>query len=311
MLKNTLLSLSFIPALAISLLPANAPVNHSDETSSTTGEVLVNAEWLSSKLDEPQLVIIDTRNREEYLKGHIPGAISIPVDSTFNPGFTDGRVGNLQHIRSLFSEAGLRHDRDLVIYDDSRYIDAGRMFWVLELYGHENVSLLNGGIAAWQKDPSRVLVQEERQLPRTDYVPRVSADKLVSRSHVNLAISDTSKLILDTRDNNEYLGHESIAKRAGHIPGAVNIPWSEAFTETDGIRMLKSQHELKQLYNPVVNGKRIYTYCNKGKQSSLTYTLLRHLGHDVAHYDGSWYEWGNDVTLPMSPTIVKYHGGVR
>lgn len=260
--------------------------------------ILVDIDWLSKHLHDDNLVIVDARTENEYLKEHIPTAINIPVMKTFNPVNPKDRVANLQYIKKLFRQAGIQKQQTIVVYDNNEYMNAGRVFWVFEVYGHKNVKLLNGGLTLWKnkKFPtSNVAVK----VTPSDYVPMIEPERLITRLDMRLAIEDDNKLIIDARTLEEYTGKQSKSSRFGHIPGATSVPFEENFDIVDGIRMLKPVNELKKMYGSIARNKKVYTYCNKGKHSSLTYALLRQLGYDAAHYDGSWYEWGNDSTLPI------------
>jgi len=267
--------------------------------------ILVDIGWLKDHLHDRNMVVVDARTEKEYLQGHIPTAINIPVMKTYSPVEPKDRVANLQHIKKLFSQAGIRNDQTIVIYDNNEYKNAGRLFWVFEVYGHENIKLLNGGFALWmsKKLPTSKL---PAKISPSDYVPTVEPERLITRLDMRLAIEDGSKVIIDARTRDEYIGKKSEASRFGHIPHAENIPSKQNFDMVAGIKMLKPEDELRKIYGDLDGDKKIYTYCNKGKDSSLTYALLRQLGYDVAHYDGSWFEWGNDAALPIEqPQIQK------
>jgi len=266
---------------------------------SQAGEVLVNSKWLVKHQYDRNMKIVDARSEEDYKKGHIRGAVNIPVNDTFNPVVNTDRVGNLKHISELFSNAGISNEQTVVIYDGNTYIDAGRVFWVFEVYGHKNVKLLDGGVRGWLADSNQALSQLSNKPLKTQYIPTIEPERHVTKLSMRLALEDKNKVIIDARTNKEFEGEVSIAKRAGHIPNAINISWEDNFTKIDGINVLKPVEELKQLYGASIMHKQVLLYCNKGKQSSLSYTVLRHLGHNAAHYDGSWYEWGNDDKLPI------------
>lgn len=271
----------------------------SSVTAKEAGNVLVSYQWLVKHQKEPDIMIVDARSKEEYFEGHIEGAVNIPVSDTFNPEKNRDRVGNLKHISELFSNAGIKKELTVVIYDGNTYIDAGRVFWVFEVYGHKNVKLLDGGIKAWELLSNQPLSQLNEKPQKTNYVPTIDSARHITKLSMRLALEDKNKVILDARTDEEFRGAESIAIRSGHIPNSINIPWNENFKVINGIKMLKPIEELKQLYDAKVKGKKVFVYCNKGKQSSLSYTVLRQLGYDSAHYDGSWYEWGNDEKLPI------------
>ena len=263
------------------------------------GQVLVSVEWLIKHQNDTNIIIVDARSEKKYKEGHIFGAVNIPVADTFNPLKNTDRVGNLKHIGNLFSNAGIRNDFTVVIYDGNTYIDAGRVFWVLEVYGHKNVKLLDGGIKGWQAYSNQALSHVMIKPKKTNYTPAIEPRRLVTKLSMRLAINDKNKVIIDARTKEEFSGKESIALRSGHIPSAVNIPWKNNFTDKNGIRMLKPIDELDAMYKAIAIGKQILLYCNKGKQSSLSYTILRQLGYEASHYDGSWFEWGNDERLPI------------
>jgi len=266
--------------------------------------ILVDINWLNQHQHDDDLIIVDARTEAEYMKEHIPGAVNIPVMKTYNPVAPKDRVANLQYIKKLFRQAGIRNEQSIVVYDNNEYMDAGRVFWVFEVYGHDNVKLLNGGFTLWKNKKLPVSTEPAKVSP-SRYVPMIEPGRLITRLDMRLAIEDDNKLIIDARTQDEYLGKQSKSSRFGHIPGASNIPFSDNFNTVDGIKILKPIDELKKIYRRLDNGKRIYTYCNKGKQSSFTYALLRQLGYDAAHYDGSWYEWGNDATLPIEQPQIS------
>jgi len=260
--------------------------------------LLVDADWLNQRLSGKNIVVLDVRERDEYLSGHIAGAVNIPVTSTFSPNPPRDRVANIGYIQKLFGDAGIDTSTGVIIYDNGEYINAGRSFWVLEVYGHKKVMLLNGGYPAWLKKQYPVTRVEVKPKPK-QFVAAIQPQRLATRLHTLLATEDDSKLILDARTTDEFSGKVSKSARAGHIPSAINIPWDRNFQEVDGIQTIKSFHELKQVYKGIDKSKKTITYCNKGKHSSFTYFILRELGYDVSHYDGSWYEWGNDPDLPI------------
>ncbi len=261
--------------------------------------ILVDTQWLIQHQQDPDLLVVDARSADDFKAGHIPGAVNIPVSDTFNPLVHIDKVGNIKYIAALFSRAGVHNDNAVVIYDGNTYIDAGRVFWVFEVYGHKNVMLLNGGIQGWLKYSQQTLSQKAIKLRPSKYIPAIDPQRFITKFSMRLAVEDKEKLIIDTRSKEEYLGEKSIAVRAGHIPNAINIPWTENFVVIDGVQMLKSLEDLREIYDPLVKNKRVILYCNKGKQSSFSYTIMRQLGHDAAHYDGSWFEWGNDTSLPI------------
>lgn len=266
-------------------------------TSGSDG-LLTDAKELAARLQQPDLLIIDARKKEDYLAGHIDGAISIPVDDTFDSNSRSGLLAPVSTIQQIFSEAGVNNSHQLVIYDNGELLDAARLFWIFEVFGHQKISILNTGFPVWQGKGLPVS-NVAHQLPRTHYLPAVKSDRLATTFSTRLALEDDNKTILDARTEAEYQGLESKAQRFGHIPTARNIPSDSLFQDIDNNKQLRPLEELQALYSDVDKESRVITYCNKGKAASLTYFVLRNLGYDVAAYDGSWFEWGNDRALPI------------
>ena len=263
----------------------------------TSFMLLVSPDWLNNNLTHRNLLIVDTRDPESYALAHIPGAINIPVEKTFAISDTTYRVGGLHQIKELFSQHGINRTDHIVVYDDGKLIDAARLFWVLEVYGHQRVSLMDGGISHWVNNGLPTEMEKNLRKP-TDYIPTIDHQRFTSKMAMQLALSNPAVSIIDARTQNEYAGSESIADRAGHIPGAINIPWTNNMKQAGGLINLLGNSELTQHYHDHKD-KRIITYCNRGKQSALTYFTLRHLGYDVSVYDGAWLEWANDQSLPI------------
>jgi len=179
---------------------------------------------------------------------------------------------------------------------------------VFEYYGHKNIKIMNGGRAKWEQE-KRPLVKELPSYPSTSYKAK-EPDKSIRafRDQVFTQV-DTKKPLVDVRSPKEYSGEllhmpnypQEGATRGGHIPGAVNIPWSKAVNEADST--FKTPEELLSLYEGegIQADKDIIAYCRIGERSSLTWFVLKYLlGYpNVKNYDGSWTEWGNLVDAPI------------
>lgn len=262
------------------------------------GSTLVESSWLQQRLGDASIQVIDVRSREDYQAGHIDQAISLPVDATFDSGERDGLLGGVSVVRDQLRRAGIRDDRQLVLYDDGSYIHAARMFWVLEVFGHEHVAILNIGYPAWQQLGLPTSDQATR-LPESDFTPKIQPKRMATALTTRVATKNPRVLVLDARTEDEFLGRVTKAARAGRIPGAQSVPWSSNIEEGAYGPRLKPLATLAPMYRDIVGDQSVIAYCNKGKQSALTYFVLRSLGYDVAAYDGSWHEWGNSAHLPI------------
>ena len=267
-------------------------------------QLLVSVNWLYKQLKQQNVVVVDTRDQASYRSLHIEGAVNIPVENTFSPPPREDLVAPLSIIQSLLSNAGISNDTQVVLYDDKETVNAARVFWVMEVYGQHRVSILNGGFSKWV-DSMYPVTNQLPPIKRKRFVPEIVPDRLSTKFSTRLAITDQSKILLDARNEDEYSGKIKKFERAGHIPSALNIPTSENLTEMDGHTEIKPVNELKKLYTGLDKNKKIITYCNKGKESALTYFVLRELGYAVSAYDGSWFEWNRDMNLPIEITPRK------
>jgi len=269
-------------------------------TQSVQAESLrVNTVWLKSNLNKESLVILDTRSKDIYEIGHIQGAISFPDVLSYQQKSTGGRIVEPDVIQELLRERGIDINSFVVVYDEGGLLDAARVFWTLEVYGLKNVRILEGGFADWEKK-SFPTTQDIPSITPSSYIAKVDHRRIASKFTTQLATINPNQFVLDARANNAYKGEVSTAKRFGHIPSAINISVHENFTEKSGTdRYLLNLSELKKVYSSIPQDNKVISYCAVGKISSTNYLALRELGYDVANYDASWGEWGNDFSLPI------------
>jgi thiosulfate/3-mercaptopyruvate sulfurtransferase len=203
-------------------------------------------------------------------------------------------------------EAGITEDSTVVLYGDESNQWAAYTYWQFKYYGHDDVHLLNGGRAYWEAN-DYPMTTEEPDLPERDYTAGGPFDNIrIYREGVEDALEIDIPLV-DVRSAEEYRGEKiapegspETAQRAGHVPGAENITWSENLDD-DG--RFKSHDELEEMYEDydITANSGVITYCRIGERSSITwFTLHELLGfEDVRSYDGSWTEWGNLIRSPV------------
>ncbi|PWR17793.1 sulfurtransferase [Zavarzinia compransoris] len=278
---------------------------------------LVSTDWLTQNLKDPKVRVLEVSVVPGvYEKGHIPGAVNI-VWHTDLVDKVQRDIVSKDGFEALTARAGINDDTTIVLYGDNNNWFAAWGAWILSYYGVDDVKILDGGRKKWEA--------EGRPLDTATPTPAAGTFKvkdtnpaLRARLTDVLAVVEKQKdaQILDIRSPDEYSGKifappnsQELAVRAGHVPGAVNVPWSKAVNE-DGT--FKSKDELKALYASVgVDGsKPVIVYCRIGERSAHTwFALSKILGYEVKQYDGSWTEYGNAVGVPIVNVAGTVWGG--
>lgn len=258
----------------------------------------VDPEWLKQNLHNKDVIIIDSRSENDYEIEHIVGAISLSHELSYQQKQRGGNIVEPDEMQKILQERGIDNGKKVVVYDGGEMFDASRVFWALEVYGIRDVKVLNPGYQYWTAKQYPVNVDIPKVQP-SHYVASIDHRKIASKFVTQLATKSPGKVIVDARSTNAYSGKESTAKRFGHIPTAISIPVSINLMKINGVPSLRSQNELKEVYAALPKDKKVILYCEIGRVSSTNYLILRELGYDVANYDASWREWGNDLNLPI------------
>ncbi len=289
------LSVTYLPMKVLLLLFLSIP---STFIAAETFQILVEPDWLNQRLGQKNLVILDARPPAMFAKGHIDGAVNLPVSSTYNPNPPQTRLAPENHISHLFSDAGIDDNSIVVVYDDGIFKDAARVTWALWVYGHPRAAMLSINYAGWKNQDRPTSVVITRPEPKK-FISRLQPEHLVTRLHTQLAIQDPETVLIDVRSAEEYRGEKSESRRYGHIPTAMSYDWHlMAVHENQSIR-LKTKAELQELFADIPMNTKVIAYCNKGKEAALGNFALNLLGYDVSLYDGGWHEWGNSLDLPV------------
>jgi thiosulfate/3-mercaptopyruvate sulfurtransferase len=280
-------------------------------------DFLVSTDWLEKNIKNPKLRLIEVSvNPGQFERGHIEGAVNFEWH-THLVDTVKRDIVSQQNFEKLLRNAGVNADSTIVLYGDTNNWFAAWGAWVFDVYGINNVKLLDGGRKKWET--------ENRPLTAIAKVPapgniKVGGANKALRAYLPdvLAAAEkkTNVALVDIRSADEYSGKvfapagvQELSVRAGHVPGAVNVPWGQAVA-ADGT--FKPVAELKKIYAAVgVDGsKPVITYCRIGERSSHTWFALKKLlGYDVRNYDGSWTEYGNAVGVPINNPAGTVWGG--
>lgn len=284
---------------------------------------LVDTEWVKANIGKPEVVFLDVRgkiagkSKADYLRAHIPGAVYTAYlkdgwrakDSSGTPGM----LAPVDKLEALIGGLGIGNDSHVVIVPNGgKAVDVGtgtRIYWTFKVLGHDNVSLMDGGMAAYLKDidektkkPLNPLEKGAVKIEAKTFKANLREEMLVTKADVAAAV-ESGAAIVDHRPHNQYLGinQHGGAKRAGTIPGASNVP--ENWLTENGGGSFRSKNALETLFataDVATSGDQI-NFCNSGHWASLGWFAAHELlgNKDAKMYDGSMLEWSADASLPM------------
>ncbi|MDQ2791089.1 MAG: sulfurtransferase [Pseudonocardiales bacterium] len=269
-------------------------------------DVLVTPDWAEQNLDTKGIVFVEVdEDTTAYDVGHIPGAVRINWKTELQDPVVRDFVDK-GAFEKLLSDKGISNDDTVVLYGGNNNWFAAYAYWYFKLYGNRDVKLLDGGRKKWELD-GRTLNTDEVSRPATSYTAQ-EQDTAIRAFRQEAVDAINTKNLVDVRSPDEFSGKimapahlpQEQAQRPGHIPSALNVPWSKAANE-DGT--FKSDADLQALYAAagLDESKSTIAYCRIGERSSHTWFVLHELlGYsDVKNYDGSWTEYGSLVGAPI------------
>ncbi|MER5391961.1 sulfurtransferase [Saccharopolyspora sp. NPDC002686] len=269
-------------------------------------EVLVSTEWAEQNLNTAGVVFAEVdEDTTAYDGGHIPGAVKLDWKNELQDHVRRDFVDR-EGFQKLLSAKGIGNDDTVILYGGNNNWFAAYAYWYFKLYGHGDVKLLDGGRKKWELD-GRELTKDEPNRAATTYQAQ-EPDTSIRAFRDEVVDAIGNKNLVDVRSPDEFAGKllapahlpQESAQRAGHIPSAINVPWSKAANE-DGT--FKSDEELKEIYGEagLDTSKDTIAYCRIGERSSHTWFVLRELlgNTNVKNYDGSWTEYGSLVGVPI------------
>ena len=299
------------------LLAAGLAAGLAAAGTAAASDAVVNADWVAARLDDPKVRIVEVSVEPgKFERAHIPGAVNFRWHTDLvDPVRRD--IASRENWEKLLSTAGIGPDTTVVLYGDNNNWFAAWGAWIFQYYGHADVKLLDGGRNKWEAE-RRPLSNRPARHAATEYRVGDTHPGLRARLADVLAVVEGERQakLLDIRSPAEFEGRifappgvQELAIRAGHIPGAKNVPWGSVVRE-DGT--FKSADELRQLYAGIgIDGsEQVIVYCRIGERSAHSWFVLSQiLGYDAVQYDGSWTEYGNAVGVPISNPAGTVWGG--
>ena len=283
-------------------------------------EALVSTEWLAAHLDDPHIRVVDSSfklpgiiptAREDYDRGHIPGAVFFDIDDIAEPGTSlPHMIPSPELFAQKMGALGIGDDDRVVVYDSAGLSSAGRAWWMLRLFGHDNVTLLDGGLPKWRGE-GRPLETAAPKPPRRHFTARFDPALVRDKRALLDNLTTPREQVVDARAAGRYEGTAEETRpglRRGHIPGSRNLPYDRV-TDPQTHR-LRDAEELAALFREagVALDRPIVTSCGSGVTACALAFALHLIGHPrAAVYDGSWSEWGlpGDTPIETGPASAK------
>ena len=260
--------------------------------------LLLEPSQLPEPLDPARIRLIDLSRSEQYLAGHIPGAIHLPPGSLTSPAPRPGLLPDIQALKQILGSLGHHQDLHYIIYDDEGGGWAGRFIWLLDSVGHTQYSYLNGGLVAWH-DEGLPMEQEVNQVEPTQPSLSIDPSHTIDLDTLLADLDNPDRVIWDARSPAEYSGERAFAAKGGHIPGAINFEWTSGMAPQRGLRLREDLASRLQALG-ITPDHEVVTHCQAHHRSGFTYLAAKILGYPrVKAYAGSWSEWGNHPDTPV------------
>ncbi len=270
--------------------------------------LLVSPEWLAAHRADPGLVILHvSMDKADYEREHVSGARWLDPHTLIRNGPPGTELPSAETIDSVLEKLGVTDQSRIVYYGDTWM--APRVFLALDYAGLGNrVALLDGGLPAYRAAKGLV-TNETPTWTRGSVTVKAHPEIVVTEGWLAEHLKDSGLALTDGRSPGEYAGSDLSERlpRSGHIPGAVNLPWEQTFTDgpaaLNGVpSRLKSRAELRKLFENAGfrDGKQLVTYCTIGLRASHLYFIARYLGLQPRIYDGSMSEWSRKTELPIA-----------
>jgi thiosulfate/3-mercaptopyruvate sulfurtransferase len=276
---------------------------------------LIETDWLENHLDDPNIRILDCTTflkasdngfhqesgLQQWKKAHIPGSVfaDLSEDLSDQNSAVQFMIPSTDNFARAMSKLGVQEGVFVVLYDSFINIWAARVWWMLQSFGFESASILNGGWKKWKRE-RRPITTENSSYPKREFTARPKAGMTAEKEDVLNAIDNPETILIDALTRQEYSGEIAVYGRPGHIPTSINIPALELVDRRS--RSYLPVEKLEEIFAPILEEEpsEIITYCGGGAAGSSVAFALKLLGvENVSVYDGALIEWASDPDLPM------------
>ncbi|MGM0409561.1 MAG: sulfurtransferase [Bacillota bacterium] len=257
------------------------------------GQDIITAKEALESLGEEDVVFVDLQPSGDYSDGHLKGAVNIPRNKITTFGPFPNMLASDSAVEEVLSENGISNDSKVIIYDDNNNMDAGRLWWTMKVYGHENMQVISGGLKAL-KQADAELTTEEAEIETAEYnIDSKNEDIIATKEDVLDAVNEDKEdvVLLDVRSEEEYM--------SGTIPGSKHVNYEEnidfdgKFHSIDEVIDNHTDHD-------ITPDKTVIMYCKTSIRAGNTFVALHNAGYrDLKVYDGAWIEWSSDSSLPV------------
>ena len=262
---------------------------------------IITAKELAKLSKDGNVVIVSARQTSDYSKKHIKNAVNIYHKDLYNSEGISSMLKSTDEIAMMFGEKGITTDSKIVIYDNGKNKLAGRLYWIFDYLGAEDVNILDGHLKGWGKVRGKVTPKATEIIPAT-FNANPDAEVYADMAYVKAHLNDTNVILVDVRSKDEFDGidEDENITRKGHIPGAINFEYKNILNEDDTI---KTKEEIAEIVKNagITADKEIILYCASSVRAGIVYMALTSILDftKVKVYDGAFYEWNADSSNPI------------
>lgn len=275
---------------------------------------IVSPERLAKQLDNPKLWIADCRfvlgqpeaGYKAYQAGHIPGAHYLDLEKDLSSPVTThgGRhpLPSIEELEQTFQQQGLAHDMQVVLYDDQNSAMAARAWWLLKYMGHKEVYVLDSGYTGWTNAGYPITAEIPHTVKQGDFSAKIDSTYVIAVEALKEQLMQNKITLIDSRTADRFAGeNETIDTKAGHIPGACNLPWITHLKDGKWATIDQiSEHFMPLIDMAKKQNTEIVFYCGSGVTACVNVLALEELGLKAKLYVGSWSDW---ISYEENPVV--------